>query len=458
MTRDGGALDHLKRESTSRQSLRARTVNLGDAWLHAAGTPNLRGPFDALTGVYRPPHFLLKMPVKNQLPRIALIGISGYGRIHLQLARECRDRGEADIVAATVINPEEESANIAELAARGCKIYSDYEEMLREQAGRIDLCMIPTGIHWHARMTIAALRSGANVLVEKPLAGSVADVEAVRAAERKSGRFVAVGFQDLYEPGTLWLKQQLLAGAIGEVRSVRFLGVWPRGRNYFTRNDWAGQVEVDGVAVYDSPLNNAFAHFVMLSLYFACTQERAAAELRLQGVELFRAHDIPTFDTAVVRGRTPPGVRLWFGVSHASRETIEPEIIVDGTGGTAGWRYEAEAWLRDNRGREDRRAMPEMSETRRTMMAAVLQRLRDPSVPTCSTELARHHTAAIEAIQRAAPVRWFSPESVDWVELDGIGSVVPDVSGLAHALRRAFTAEQALAETDYPLAVGDGRG
>jgi len=72
------------------------------------------------------------------------------------------------IVAATVINPADEADNIAELKAHGCEIYSDYEKMLAEHSGRIDLCLIPTGIPWHARMTIAALRARANVLVEKP--------------------------------------------------------------------------------------------------------------------------------------------------------------------------------------------------------------------------------------------------------------------------------------------------
>ncbi|HVU23118.1 MAG TPA: Gfo/Idh/MocA family oxidoreductase [Opitutus sp.] len=386
----------------------------------------------------------------HPLPRIALIGLSGYGRIHLQLARECRDRGEAEIVAATVINPEEEAANIAELKAHGCAIHADYAEMLRGHAGQIELCMIPTGIHWHARMTIAALRAGANVLVEKPLAGSTADVAAVRAAERESGRFVAVGFQDLYEPGTLWLKQQLLAGAIGGLRSVRFLGVWPRNRGYFTRNDWAGRGEVDGVAVLDSPLNNAFGHFVMLSLFFASADERAAAEMKLDRVELFRAHDIPTFDTAVVTGRTPRGVRLWFGVSHAAREPVEPEIIVDGAEGTAGWRYEREAWLRDASGREARRAMPDMTATRRSMMAAVLRRLHGAAAPMCGTELAARHTAVIEAVHRAAPVRDFARDQIDWGGLDGAPTAVPEVAGLTPALRRAFAAEQARAACGVP--------
>src|SRR5690606_15001679 len=106
-------------------------------------------------------------------PRAALVGVSGYGRIHLNLARECQERGDLDLVAATVINREEEAAVVAELEAAGCEIFSDFDAMLAAWSGRIDLCLVPTGIHWHASMTIAALRHGANVLVEKPLCATL---------------------------------------------------------------------------------------------------------------------------------------------------------------------------------------------------------------------------------------------------------------------------------------------
>ena len=235
------------------------------------------------------------MTAPSQPARLAIIGVSGYGSIHLQLARESRERGEAQITAATIINPADEAANIAELKGHGTEIFTDHVEMLRAHAGRIDLCLIPTGIHWHARMTVAALEAGANVLVEKPLAGSLAEVEEVRRTEERTGRFVAVGFQDFYEPGTTWLKEELDRKVIGDIHSVRFLGVWPRSRSYFTRNNWAGRLRVDGMPVMDSPLNNAFAHFVMLSLFFI-----GRDTLALEGAELLRAHAIESFDTAVV--------------------------------------------------------------------------------------------------------------------------------------------------------------
>jgi hypothetical protein len=43
-------------------------------------------------------------------------------------------------------------------------------------------------------------------------------------------------------------------------------------------------------------------------------------------VELWRAHEIETFDMGVVRLLASQGVRLWFGVSDSSRETLKTEI------------------------------------------------------------------------------------------------------------------------------------
>ncbi|HVU18564.1 MAG TPA: Gfo/Idh/MocA family oxidoreductase [Candidatus Didemnitutus sp.] len=383
-------------------------------------------------------------------PRLALIGISGYGRIHLQLARECRDRGEADIVAATVINPAEETENIAALRADGCTVFSDFREMLREFRGRIDLCLIPTGIHWHARMTIAALEAGANVLVEKPLAASTAEVVAIRSAEAKSGRFVAVGFQDFYEPGTAWLRSELQRGAIGTIRSVRFLGLWPRHRAYFTRNDWAGRLQRDGVPVLDSPLNNAFSHFAMLSLYFAAAPGAPAARATLDGVELFRAHAIDSFDTCVVTAHTADGTRLWFGASHAGGETIEPEIDIVGTKGTACWRYESEAWWRATDGTSARQPLLDAPGARRAMMEAALQRLQDRNVPICTSEMAGSLAALVESVHHSAPIQSIPVPLVQWRDLNGLADAVPEVAGMIESLRRAFRSEKSLAAEGFP--------
>jgi predicted dehydrogenase len=393
------------------------------------------------------------LPPGGSPVRIALIGISGYGRIYLQLVRELRDRGAIHLVAAVVINPEEEAANVAELRAAGCAIHADYEEMLRRHAGEVDLCLIPTGIQWHARMSVAALRAGMNVLVEKPLAGSLADVQAIRDAERASRRFAAVGFQDLYTPGTRWLKRQLLTGAIGRVQAIRVLGLWPRPAAYYARNNWTGRLQVGGVAVFDSPVSNAFAHFANLALYFAGRSREDVAPARQVEAELFRAHAIESFDTAVIRARAGDDVAVWLGFTHACRELENPEILIEGSAGRAVWRYENICTIHPASGPEQSHPLPEAIDTRRVMLSQVLWHLRDPNAAICTTAMAESHTALIEAVHRGTSVQTIPPERIEWFTPAGGNSPIPAVHGLEAAMRAAEKQGSLLSEIGFAGAV-----
>jgi predicted dehydrogenase len=384
-------------------------------------------------------------------PRVALIGATGYARIYLALAQAAHQRGEIDLCAAVIINPAEVLSTETELRARGCTIYRDYEQMLKAEAGRLDLCLVPTGIPWHARMTLAALRAGAHVLVEKPLAGSLAEVAAIRAAEQATGRFVAVGFQDIYSPVNRWLKEQLCAGLIGRIHTVRFLGLWPRPAAYFTRNPWAGRLHADGTQVLDSPLNNAFAHFVNLCLYFAGPTVDDGAQVRVESGELLRAHAIESFDTSVVRARSPDGIAFWFGATHTCREVCEPEICLEGSTGRVEWKHERSCIVHHSDGRIEERALPDTSANRQSMFDAVLARLRDPGTFICGTALAERHTAFVEAVHAATPVQPVPPELISWQNPVSGAAPVPVVNGLEAALYRAFADRSLLRDTGFVL-------
>lgn len=367
--------------------------------------------------------------------RAAIIGISGYGRIHLGLAREVADR--LPLGAAVVINPQEEAANVRALEAAGCRIYGHYEEMLRAEAGRIDLCLIPTGIAWHTRMTVAALRAGMNVLVEKPLAASVAEVHEVQAAAAAAQRFVAVGFQDIYAPEAQRLKRRLLDGAIGPIRSVRLLGLWPRPASYFSRNSWAGRLRADGALVLDSPLNNAFAHFVNLGLFFAGREFASAAQARNVDAVLWRTNSIESFDTGVVRAETTDGVALWFGVTHAAPVVREPEIVIEGENGQVVWRHERECVIVKAAGATECIPLPDTSVTRTEMMRAVLRRLDDPQAFVCTPEIALRQTELVERVHAVAEITP-APGGVESRSRQGGGEPMFCSPGLEEILQRAF--------------------
>lgn len=373
-------------------------------------------------------------------PRVALIGVTGYGGIYLQLVREALAKGAIRLVAAVIINRDEAKESVTELLAGGTIIYGSFDEFIAQQAGKIDLCLIPVGIQWHARLTIGALQAGMNVLVEKPLAGSLADVAAIRRAEVEFNRWVAVGFQDLYAREARWLKQQLLDGVIGRVEDVRMIGLWPRPRSYFSRNHWAGCVEADGAPVHDSPLNNAFAHFVNLALFFAGTEAHESAPCSIDSADLFRAHRIEMFDTAVVRGQSPSGTRFWFGVSHATSATRQPEIFIRGSDGQAEWWHEQRCVVINVAGKRQVFRLPSTEESRQLMFASVLARLTDPTAFICTVAIAEQHTRFIERIQEAATVRAFPASSIDWISEPDTRSEIPSVHGLADALGQAFLA------------------
>ncbi len=395
------------------------------------------------------------MSAEHQLPRVGLIGISGYGRIHRQLVLEFHRRGVLQLVAAVVINPDQERAAVAELRELGCEIFDDYESMLAQLRGRLELCLIPTGIAWHARMTVAALAAGANVLVEKPLASSTAEVRAVAEASRESGRFVAVGFQDYYEPSALWLKQQLEAGAIGRLRAVRFLGQWPRPRAYFARNDWAGRRVVDGVPVHDSPLSNAFAHFVNLSLWLAARRPGDRDGATIETAELFRAHAIENFDTAVVRVRTADDVALWFGATHACGVTREPEIVVTGDRGQVIWRHEKEVEVQAEGAAPVHRPIGDAFDARHAMMTAVLRRLHEPDTTICGPDVAGRHTALIEQLAAVGTIATVPSSMIEWRPAEPASAAVPVVAGLEDALGRAYLSAGTLAGAGFCVHADD---
>ena len=199
---------------------------------------------------------LAPSPVK--VARVALVGVSGFADVHLKTIRRGVERGLLEFVAVTIINQEEEPEKCREIRELGAKIYGTFDEMIQGISGKVELCFIPTGIHLHAPMVISALEAGANVFVEKPAAATVQDVLEIKRVSERRGRFVAVGFQNLYDESIHWMKECILAGGIGELRSVKSMGLWPRTDRYYKRNSWAGQLRVGDDWMLDSPFNNAF--------------------------------------------------------------------------------------------------------------------------------------------------------------------------------------------------------
>lgn len=352
------------------------------------------------------------------MKRVAIIGVTGYASVHLSLLRAFAAQGKLQLVAVTAINRLQAEETCRALEAEGCVVHPDYRSMLAAHAGRIDLCIVPTSPHLHAEMTVAALEAGANVLLEKPLAPTLVDIEAILAAERRTGRWVAVGFQDFYAPELTALRDRVAAGEWGRLRSVSTLGFWPRPFSYYARNSWAGKLHADGQPVFDSPLSNAMAHFAMTMLRLAAPAGSDVAELTDLHAELSRAYPIESFDTILLRARTPEGADFRFCGTHACPHFRPVEILVRTELARITWRHETSLVIEHATGVESL-PITDSAGAREKQLEAVLRRLDAPATPICTTRIGAAHARLYIGLHRDITIADAPPETVIREERDG---------------------------------------
>lgn len=99
------------------------------------------------------------------------------------------------------------------------QVYDSYEAMLADSS--IDVIYNPLPNHLHAPWTIKAAQAGKHVLCEKPLALTVADVEAIAEAAEEANVVVAEGFMYRHQARTLKVKSLIDDGLIGDVNIIK---------------------------------------------------------------------------------------------------------------------------------------------------------------------------------------------------------------------------------------------
>jgi UDP-N-acetyl-2-amino-2-deoxyglucuronate dehydrogenase len=107
----------------------------------------------------------------------------------------------------------------------------------------------------HAQATVQAAEAGAHVLVEKPMAASLADCDAMLGAARKHDVHLGVVSQRRFFPPVLRMKSALDAGKVGTPILGTFTMLSYRDENYYRSDPWRGKwsTEGGGVLVNQSP-------------------------------------------------------------------------------------------------------------------------------------------------------------------------------------------------------------
>ena len=383
----------------------------------------------------------------------AVIGVSGFGAVHLSdLIRE-HEAGRLNFAAAVIHQNQVSPENLERIKALNVEIFTDYPSMLEKYAGKLDICCIPTGIGLHRPMTEAALAAGANVFVEKPVAPVLADAEAMEAAARKAGKFVAVGYQTIYQPETRRIKEMLLSGKMGKIKRLKCYTFWPRKNAYYGRNGWAGALfSPSGAPILDSPFTNAVAHYLNLLLFYAGNSFEGTADVKSVQAGMFRVNPITSCDTANIRIQTKDDKEILFYVSHAIPATVGPISDIECEKGTIHYTQQ-ETVVTDTQGNEiERFASAAGGEIRQNVWNGLFNRLSDPNGFICTVRLASKAVLVSNAVFDSAPIVDLPASLVD-IAVDDDGHTLRIIRPMEELLKRCYDENRLISKEEFPYAV-----
>lgn len=378
------------------------------------------------------------------LPQVAIVGMGGYAGHHRSALQRAVDAGLAVHAAQVAPPPDHEpfADELSRLAASGTRLYDSLRELLAAERGRLDLVCVPTGIPLHRVMTVAVLEAGCNVLVEKPAAGSIQDVDAMIRTRDASGAKALVGYQHLFRRSSHELKQWLLEGRFGRLLRVRGFGCWPRPPAYYARNAWAGELAFGDTWVLDGPHNNALAHSVNYMCFLAGAAAGVSARPASIRSELYRAKPIATADTVALRVATAEGVEVFFVVSHSTEENLQPGFAIDTDAAVIEMGFYGPATVHYKDGRADEQILTDENEAEaRSVEGAIAHVTGDATVPVCSLEMARAQTLCACGSFESAPIR----DLPTALHTDGPDGAIA-IDGMTAAVCGAFDGAQLFSE------------
>ncbi len=179
--------------------------------------------------------------------RVGLIGCGKVGSLH---AAAVRSLPEAELAAVCDVSGERAAAFETRYGGRA---FTTVDAMLRE--GRVEAVVIGTPHPLHAAAAIQAAEAGGHVLVEKPMAATLADCDAmVAAADRAGVRLGVISQRRWYEP-VARMKRAIDDGKIGRPALGVFTMYSWREPAYYTSDPWRGKWDTEGggVLVNQSP-------------------------------------------------------------------------------------------------------------------------------------------------------------------------------------------------------------
>ncbi len=209
-------------------------------------------------------------------------GLVGCGRVAPRHVQSLQEIEGAELVAVTDVIPARAERITTDV---GCTLESNYAGLLKRTD--IDIVTICTPSGLHAQMGMQAAKAGKHVLVEKPIALTLEDADALIETCATAGVELSVVLQNRYNPPMLDLRCAVDEGRLGKLRLGAATVRWYRPQEYY-EDGWHGTYAMDGGVL----LNQAIHHIDALQWFFGEVESVFAYTATL-------AHQIETDDVGI---------------------------------------------------------------------------------------------------------------------------------------------------------------
>ena len=187
--------------------------------------------------------------------RVAIVGTGNIANAHIQAYLQFPERCH---IAYLVDIVPEKARRMREKYGLDAEVFDDHQALLPLRD--IDLVDVCTPPYVHAQISINCLRSGKNVVCEKPMAASLEECDQMLRARDESGKKLSIIAQNRFRQPISNLKALLDSGLAGPVRCAQVDSFWWRGHCYYDLW-WRGTWEKEGGGC---TLNHAVHHIDML--------------------------------------------------------------------------------------------------------------------------------------------------------------------------------------------------
>ncbi|MCL2572540.1 MAG: Gfo/Idh/MocA family oxidoreductase [Defluviitaleaceae bacterium] len=251
--------------------------------------------------------------------RTLLVGAGGYGVNYVEYFLGGEFDGELELVG--IADPYASASPCYDRFNGIVPVFDSMEDFFAAHSA--DFTIVCTPIHLHYGHCKTALENNSHVICEKPFVPSMDAMESLEAL--REDKVLAVGFQWCYSEVMQDLKKRIIAGEFGTALSMRSYISWPRGWKYYNRGtSWAGKIKsAQGDLIYDSILSNATAHYIQNMLFLLGDSVEECADINHIKAECYRANDIESFDTIVLKGKVKDA-DVYFSASHATNYLVQP--------------------------------------------------------------------------------------------------------------------------------------